>query len=423
MFSSRRRKTFGRLHLWIGSATALLLGALAFIFVANRNPSTVPELAPVVESELVLDRKMNDSPNEFENSIVVDVLEEQVVDVWELCEIESWPNSQESAYQFVKNLKLSEECEAALEAHALSSNPFHRYPHVKFVRFDPPMTYERIFSDPTSDLEGVIAALSRAECRLEEGTVANWELKETCHAEAFASYAAFYDVCYRRSAWLYIEAPLRNLADNRTMPSDRMKSIWQGYLEQRWADQQCAKFDSTVRLTAERYPKQHELLYSFGVNDDPKYRLNSYEYISPWEIEVLERALISLAARLGAESATMEYLPDSELELYYHEQQPWRKVYREMVSAQDRGNKFRSALALVLTFKADGMDFDWEALVDYICSNRKYEEQGRVSPHHSCETLISYVHERVDPTHDRAEELLQVLDQFKRIALDLNVYH
>lgn len=284
------------------------------------------------------------------------------------------------------------------------------------------MTYERIFADPAGDLERVIDALSRSECRLEDGTVADWGLKDTCHAEAFASYAAFYDVCYRRSAWLYIEAPLRNLAESRTMPADRMKSIWQGYLTQRWADRQCAQLDSAVRLTAERYPKQHEHLWFIGATDkESRWWYN--KFTPAYEGVALHHAFLYYAARLGAESATMEYLPDAALSVYYDEHQPWRKVYREMRSVHDRGNKFRMALALALTFEADGMDFDWEELVDHICSNRKYEEQGRVSPHHSCELLITYVHERVDPTQDRAEELLQVLDRFKRVSLALNVYN
>lgn len=118
----------------------------------------------------------------------------------------------------------SEECQTALETHINSINPYlwgatDENRQFNFVETDPPLTFERIFADPLGDLARVQDALSRPECLL-TGDQTNWELKETCHADAFLNFALFNRFCFnggigqRRTA-IYRES------DNPTLEQDR----------------------------------------------------------------------------------------------------------------------------------------------------------------------------------------------------------
>ena len=86
---------------------------------------------------------------------------------------------------------LSMECRLTLDGLFLD-RPLGTYS--EFVAFPNPLTYRQIFTDPTSDRELVLEALQHKDCRLQEGDLC-FDLKESCHGEAFAKFASFVDAC------------------------------------------------------------------------------------------------------------------------------------------------------------------------------------------------------------------------------------
>ena len=96
----------------------------------------------------------------------------------------------------------SDKCQAALEAHMNAMNPqrfLSSAPYeaslAELVVLDEPFTFERIFADPTGDLARVQDVLSRPECLL-TGDETNWELKESCHADALLNFAFVNFFCF-----------------------------------------------------------------------------------------------------------------------------------------------------------------------------------------------------------------------------------
>ena len=86
-----------------------------------------------------------------------------------------------------------EKCRTALEKHINPINPYlwgreddtHGVHSVlALITIDNPLTFERIFTDPAGDFARVQEALARPECRLGDGIKSNWQLNETCHADA-----------------------------------------------------------------------------------------------------------------------------------------------------------------------------------------------------------------------------------------------
>ena len=149
----------------------------------------------------------------------------------------------------------SAECWSALEQHINAINPYlwgatHENRQFAFVVLKEPLTFERIFTDPTGDFNRVQDALSRPECLLETGEK-NWELKESCHADAFLNYALINRFCFDsgvrdRAQTLYWES------DNPTPEQDRF--MWKQRLENYWVEEKCEELDSMLELTLEQNP-------------------------------------------------------------------------------------------------------------------------------------------------------------------------
>jgi len=101
---------------------------------------------------------------------------------------------------------LSDQCVSMLEPFFINL-PYIPQDGFQWLNFPDRITYRRILEDPLKDRELVFDALSRAECRFEDGEIVRPDLRETCHAESFYVYSSFIQVCdwYRDS---------RNLRDN-----------------------------------------------------------------------------------------------------------------------------------------------------------------------------------------------------------------
>ena len=101
------------------------------------------------------------------------------------------------------NVLESAGCWSALEEHIYALHPYsllwgeelYQERLASFIVLENPLTFERIFVDPTGDLARVQDSLSRQECLL-TGDESNWELKEKCHADAFLNYALVNRFCF-----------------------------------------------------------------------------------------------------------------------------------------------------------------------------------------------------------------------------------
>lgn len=102
MSISRRRITSRHPILWVGLGTVFLLGVLTVILLTNDSPGSVPEPHSIVATEPVADQQPKDSTVVIENATIAEVFAVAPEDVWEVCAIEDWPNSKESAHRFVK---------------------------------------------------------------------------------------------------------------------------------------------------------------------------------------------------------------------------------------------------------------------------------------------------------------------------------
>ena len=166
---------------------------------------------------------------------------------------------------------------------------------------DPPLTFERNFADPLGDLAWIQDALSRPE-RLLIGDQTNWELKETCHADAFMNFALVNRFCSnggigQRSKAIYGES------DNPTLEQDRF--MWRQLLEYDWVRMKCDELDSTLELRwqeSEHHPELTELILKQGdyyEADQPEvliYKLGARVCVASYH---LITTLIEMVARLG----------------------------------------------------------------------------------------------------------------------------
>lgn len=109
---------------------------------------------------------------------------------------------------------LSEQCVSLLEPFFIEL-PYIPKDGFQWLKFTDRISYRRIFEDPIQDRELVLDALSRAECRFEEGEVIRPDLREVCHADSFYVYWSFVEICkgHRNS---------RNLREDYDLYSSRV---------------------------------------------------------------------------------------------------------------------------------------------------------------------------------------------------------
>ena len=349
---------------------------------------------------------------------------------YEADERSSWPNSPFNAQGDLIALE-SEECWAALEEYASTVNPYlgwgsyhSQEASFAFVVLDNPLSFGRIFADPSRDFHRVQDALSRPECLLEH-TETNWELKDSCHAEAFLNYALFNRFCYQNAA---MHRARQHYSDNPTPDQDRL--IWKEILVDAWVDTKCKEYSSTLELTEEQYPV---LVGS----------LRSLE-----ERSKLETILIELAARLGDNAAALTHpiypfghkprsydsMPPVYMDKGYQHgrftelltSDAWQKFTTKEEPNVDRFLQTFQMLAQVASRKPDPRDeleLNWEWVARYLCEPPYYRPPGEGEPeepveHPSCQEIVHEI--RQSGTTFRP--LLDVLDKFEQVALKLEVY-
>ena len=355
-----------------------------------------------------------------------------------------WNEDTDTQFSLSSVIEDNEACKTALEIHVGSINPYLWGESIgsmsndllafAFVKLENPLTFGRIFADPVGDLERVKEALSRPECLLQTGE-SNRELRESCHADALMNYALLNRFCYdggsytsngvfNREITLYWEK------DNPTPEQDR--AMWKQRMEARWVRDKCEALDPVLELTKQQ-PELFEQIKSFGdPEEDREWRL----------FELSQRHLIELAARLGDDAAGLTIGGYNHGEEGYKygrfadllDPSSWEYI---TLKHQLDASRFEHALNLLTYFGArrpdprDEIEFDWEAIVQHICTRvyvvppefreRVRKEEGvraAEAKTTSCQEFIHTLRQR----DIKFRPLLQTLDKFEQVALELDVY-
>ena len=452
-----------RWWLWMGGVGLVFVSAAVLVLV-NQNKPRADESPSVVEHEpsaIVLSL-----PQVVSEPLVHTVQEETPLpaldfppgSVEEACGFNEFPTfwvvgevSESNDYKHsIEVLESNEACRAALEAHINGINPYlwskgvNHFPFV-FVVLDEPLTFGRIFADPNGDLIRVQDALSNPECLLPEDET-NWELEETCHADAVLNYALLNRFCfdegYRNQNWtLYWPE------DNPTPEQDRF--MWKQSLERQWVRMQCETLSSTLELTSEQNPILYELVMSLDPSDP-----------EPWS-KGSSALLIELAARLGDNAAGLTYSSSygedgsqyGRFSWLLKSDQWWEFTSDKDPPSVDRFIQVFRMLALASARRPDPRDefqFDWKMVAQHLCA-QPYYYGDKKSTH---EAYLQYLEQNPanEPAEIIAEELvafrekydnpksckevvheirqreftiapvLTALDKFEQVALELDVY-
>lgn len=349
---------------------------------------------------------------------------------WEIGDFLNW---EESFSDFVNNKRSqaleSEECDIALEAHINSSNPYlwRGYPteyvaSFAFVVLEEPLTFERIFADPAGDLARVQEAFSRPECLL-TGDEHNWELKESCSADAFMNYAMFNRYCYNfgsaRAGEGYLEDPTPAQNVNR----------WKLTLEEAWIEKKCDTFAPELRLTTDRYPELTEWLWSLTDSEERDMMEVIYGKKS-----ILSANLIEYAARLGDDAAGLTQ-PISRLNIesgagygrfsWLLDSEGWYEFKGKPEPSAEHFLHTFKMLALVSARRPDPRDeieFDWEFVARHLCeppySPDIHYEDDEIPELKSCKEIVHELRQR----DIKIAPVRRALDKFEQVALELGVY-
>ena len=314
------------------------------------------------------------------------------------------PDDFDAAWSFSLELELSEECQEGFETYMLTRNPFlwrtgRSTTKFSFLVLDKPMDFERVFDDPAGDLERIIESLGRPVCRLEEGVGVNWELKETCHADAFLNYAEFHKFCRDNYSHIYWNSwPGRKPMTD----SQRYKLEWQRLQEMHWLEERCEEFgelDLALEPDRESYPEEFAWLAAFTEQrSKAKFTLDTLQ---------------ELSARLGDEAAALidtGQFFGSFVSLFASD--PWKQINSKEPLSKER---MQGAIDLVIRLEREEIKFNWEWLVEHLCST---DEDDADLQEPSCRTVINelYFEDMVSgPT-------LEAVSKFERVAIELDVY-
>ncbi|MXW06545.1 MAG: hypothetical protein F4X56_03480 [Gammaproteobacteria bacterium] len=334
----------------------------------------------------------------------------------------------------------SVECQTALETHMSAVNPYHlllsgpwdRAGSIHFVVLDDPLTFERVFADPAGDLARVQDAISRPECVL-TGDDTNWELKETCHADAILNYALINTFCFDRFGSAIRASQAYYAPDDHPTPEqDRL--MWKQDFEDAWVSAKCEGLDHTLELTAENYPELHTLVMSL-------HKTNSRRGV--------EAQLVELAARLGNETAGLthsnpynKYPPGdgykygriSKVLAKYNLGSVMKfgalmRKYRPSDEPTELALKAFNFLTIMDAPRPDPgeeIEFDWEWVVRYICvpvviPPTTVDAMGLVDEPVEIQSCKEIVHE-LRQRDIKFRPVLDTLDKFEQVAIELGVY-
>ena len=337
----------------------------------------------------------------------------------------------------------SEECRIALETYMNTVNPQHFLLNdpisvslAEFVALENPLTFERLFENPADDLARMQDALSRPECLLEPAET-NWDLKETCHADAFFNFALVNLFCFNGGienripsvgSWELSFTPELALEQDRT--------LWKQDLEDEWVLGQCEELDPWLELAPDRYPELHALVM-------PEREPNSRKGFLELVLELSARFGSDLAGLTQQVASPYTYRNDwqfnsvaYEFGRFSHlkESGVWRRFSVKHPPKTDRFLDTFQMLAILGARKPDPHDvieFDWELVARHLCERpfptiyKLIQYSPLMLPpaeenveHLSCKEVVHEL--RQQNTH--FQPLLDVLDRFEQVALKLDIY-
>jgi len=326
---------------------------------------------------------------------------------------------------------LKGECHSVLERHMYSINPYYwgaqdeKRPVNRafdFIVIDNPLTFERIFADPAGDFARVQEAFTHPECRLSYNAESNWELNESCHADAILNYALITRFCYNDAYqngyknWVSERNHRYYLEEDKPTPAQD-RHMWIQNLEDRWMKRKCETLDSNLNL----HSKQHaELRHQIQALQPELYN------------RVNLSTLIGLAARLGDDAAA---LTQPAMHVAYRPSRHSDKGYQYGPFAGWFTNKYKlfaikeppsvdrisQALSLfaknIVGKKGRRVIIDHEALVQHLCTPPYYDPDNEYPNPPSCRTVVNEL--RQEALHHTT---LNLIATFEDVAMRLDVY-
>ncbi len=315
----------------------------------------------------------------------------------------------------------SDECQKELDAH-FGEMPLE-YPSTSWISLPNRLTYGGVFEDPIGDRQRVFDALQREQCRLESGELVRWDLKESCHADAFANLSVFIWICNQESNLqdlanaIVDPIDIAHLASDLQLYKGELRSRILNFLQARWFKGECNRFDfSEIRIDAKRDREQYEVLRSTAIRLDtlwPKYGNIPEAFV-----------LKSLAALLGDESSVMLYDRDQSSDSWrqhidktwpwniHLRQIHWHSLYDLPHEPPDTSSRLRVGIATSVSLQDSGLEFDWNILVREVCT--------RTNPEHAtCRSAIDDV--RLTLEWNQTSEL-RALDKFEEVSKELNLF-
>ncbi|MDE0645437.1 MAG: hypothetical protein OXH84_04265 [Gammaproteobacteria bacterium] len=467
--------------IWLtASGLALLvLGISVFILLPTAQPIPPTNLVAPTASTAYENIK---SPPETHSSTLTQLVSPQLppVDyspdsIGEACEINQYPpyhwyndlsndtefNLKNDPFDSNGEWKLDKKCLTALEQHIYPINPYlwdkHKLPNwggnaFSYVDINNPLTFERIFTDPVGDFVRVQEVLARPECLLGKDAAPNWNLHETCHADAIHNYALLTRFCYSSGLSL-LPTKYYWKKDNPTPEQDR--SMWIQALTRAWVDLKCESLDPLLDLGADLHTDLREQILALHnepeqpdavraqlrehfVSDSTSVELkdNFEEFVQksanqfkdkPQVLDA-EEILIELAARLGDAAAGLTHPFDlnqkesgykfGRFASWFSDVDPSSLFFKSSPSVE----RVYGALSL-FTPPTDPyqrehvVNIDLDALVQHLCTP-PYWYNPTDPP--SCQSVINDIRQNHEVQNNTS--ILESLATFEKIAKRLDVY-
>ena len=325
-------------------------------------------------------------------------------------------------------------CMNALERHMNSINPYlwgrETEPQGNLSAFalvinDKPLTFERVFIDPVGDFARVQEAFTRPECQLGTATEPNWQLHESCHADAILNYALLTRFCHGDGVWNRPRGYYTK-EDNPTPEQDRL--MWIQGLESAWVGRKCNSLDLKLKLELPQHTELRQQIQALQDNDASKSRRQ----------QTLTGALIDLAARLGSPSAAltqpiehgMHTPPYDEAGYKYGPFAEWftrdfrpYNLFTKHPPSIERLYEFLNLFAEEKLRAADGheMKLNHDVLVQHLCTPpyyiEPYVDEDTVPEPPSCREIITELRQKpID------QAMLELIATFEDVAMRLDVY-
>ena len=319
--------------------------------------------------------------------------------------------------------EISDQCQIAVDSF-FAKVPLE-FSDTTWISIPNRLTYGRAFEDPVGDRKRVFEVLDREECRLENGEKIRWDLKKSCHADAFANFSVFLWACNQQRDLEKLAASLVDLSDteqpteNLQRQERRLKIQTVRFLETRWLNERCTKHDwSDLRIDTRPDSAEYKSLRTIAKHLGETWAQST----SVPETFILK----ALAARFGDESAALLYNPWSRhteavsWDKHIHKVWSWssnqlfgpstlQQVFHEEPGTEER---VQMGISMAVSLQKSGLDFEWNTLVRKVCTLKQPDEA-------TCQSAIDELKRTL--AWDNHDEL-QALDKIESISMELGLY-